>query len=860
IEANARLQVEHTVTEEVLDLDLVKLQLQLASGCSLTDLGIDQPHVPAPRGFAIQLRINTETLEPDGTVRPSAGVLTAFELPSGRGVRVDTAGYVGYRTNPNFDSLLAKLVGHSTSVDFADAVATTYRALCEFKIEGVRTTIPFLQNLLRHPDFVAGRLTTRFVDDHLAELVAPADGVAHRRLFFEQPAAPARAGARVDTVDPLAVLAYGRADGEPSGNLIQPEPAKAPRPDEVAGPAGTVAVRAPMQATVGSIDVREDDLVREGQQLLVLNAMKMEHVIPAQASGIVRRIAVAPGDTLYEGEPLLFIEAQELGDEAAAGSVALALDAIRPDLAEVERRRAIATRDEARPAAVDRRHARGHQTARENIAQLCDPGSFVEYGAMAVAQGLQGTYAELLDYAPADGMIMGLGKVNGDLFDKEHSRCIVLHYDYMVLAGTQGGLNHRKQDRMLEVAAQLRAPVFYFTVGGGGRAGGGSRDGRTEGTDGAFAQRLGGGGGLATPTWNKLGRLSGLVPIVGINSGRCFAGNAALLGCCDVIIATADSNIGMGGPAMVEGGGLGVFRPEEIGPMSDQVPNGVVDIAVADEAEAVQVAKKYLSYFQGPLAHWECADQRLLRSAIPENRLRVYDVRRVIETLADTDSVLGLRRGYGLAMITAFIRIEGRPIGVVANNPAHLSGAIDSDAADKAARFMQLCDAFDIPLLFLCDTPGIMVGPEVEKTGIVRHSARMFVVGASITVPTFTIVLRKAYGLGAQTMGGGNHKLPVFTIAWPTAEFGGMGLEGQVKLGRIRDLEAVADPAERKALYDRLVAAAYERGSALNAAHVFEIEDVIDPADTRRWLVGGLETAAPVLPRAGKKRSCVDTW
>jgi acetyl-CoA carboxylase carboxyltransferase component len=399
--------------------------------------------------------------------------------------------------------------------------------------------------------------------------------------------------------------------------------------------------------------------------------------------------------------------------------------------------------------------------------------------------------------------------------------------------------------------------VVIFTEGGGGRAGGGSRNAAGSGST---SERVGGGGGMGIPTWNRLGRLSGLVPVIGVNSGRCFAGNAAILGCCDVIIATENSNIGMGGPAMVEGGGLGVFRPEEIGPMSVQEPNGVVDIAVRDEADAVEAAKKYLSYFQGPLDSWECADQRLMRGIVPENRLRIYDVRRVIETLADTGSVLELRRGFGLAMITALIRVEGRPVGVIANNPTHLSGAVDSPAADKAARFMQLCDAFDIPILMLCDTPGIMVGPEVEKTALVRHSARMFIMGASVTVPIFTIILRKAYGLGAMTMGGGSHKVPLFTVSWPTGEFGGMGLEGQVKLGRRRELEEVADPVERKALFDRLVDQAYERGQALNAAHVFEIEDVIDPADSRRWLLAGLKALPPVLPRAGKKRPCIDTW
>jgi acetyl-CoA carboxylase carboxyltransferase component len=316
----------------------------------------------------------------------------------------------------------------------------------------------------------------------------------------------------------------------------------------------------------------------------------------------------------------------------------------------------------------------------------------------------------------------------------------------------------------------------------------------------------------------------------------------------------------MGGPAMIEGGGLGIFRPEEVGPMDVQIRNGVVDIATNDEAEAVQVAKKYLSYFQGSIGNWECADQRLLRGIIPENRLRVYDVRAVIATMADTGSVLEIRRHFGPGMVTALIRLEGHPVGVIANNPTHLAGAIESDGADKAARFMQLCDAFDIPLLFLCDTPGIMVGPEIEKTALVRHACRMFVVGANVSVPFFTIVLRKAYGLGAQAMAGGSFKAPHFTVSWPTGEFGGMGLEGAVKLGYRNELAAVDNPAERKTLFDEMVARMYERGKALNSASHFEIDDVIDPVESRRWITAGLRSAPSQGPRIAKKRPCIDTW
>ncbi len=503
--------------------------------------------------------------------------------------------------------------------------------------------------------------------------------------------------------------------------------------------------------------------------------------------------------------------------------------------------------DDARPEAVARRRKTHQRTARENVYDLCDPGTFVEYGPLVIAaQRRRRTIEDLVQNTPADGLVAGIGSVNRDLVGEENANCILMSYDYTVLAGTQGQQNHRKKDRMFEIAEKQRLPVVFFTEGGGGRPGD---------TDGI------GVAGLDCLAFSYWGGLSGLVQLVGINSGRCFAGNAALLGCCDVVIATKNSNIGMGGPAMIEGGGLGIFRPEEVGPIEVQVPNGVVDIGVEDEAEAVKVAKKYLSYFQGPLKNWECADQRILRGIIPENRLRIYDVRAVIETLADTGSVLELRRHFGLGMVTALIRIEGRPVGLIANNPVHLAGAIDSAGADKAARFMQLCDAFDIPLLFLCDTPGIMVGPEVEKTALVRHAARMFVVGSSVTVPFFTIVLRKGYGLGAQAMAGGSFKAPLFTVAWPTGEFGGMGLEGAVKLGYRKELAAEEDPGKRTELFNEMVARMYQHGKAVSTATHFEIDDVIDPFDSRKWIMGGSVVGAASCCRvSGKKRPCIDTW
>jgi acetyl/propionyl-CoA carboxylase alpha subunit/acetyl-CoA carboxylase carboxyltransferase component len=851
IEANPRLQVEHTITEEILGIDLVRAQLAIADGATLHDLQLAQDQVASPRGHALQLRVNTEVMTADGGARPTGGAITALSLPSGPGVRVDTAAYGGMHTHPGFDSLLLKLVVHSTGT-FADAVARAARALSELEIEGLATNVPFLKRLVASPRFLANRIDTTFVEENAADLVRADEDTA---ISTVDPAAPAphapRAGAKVDRDDPLAVLAYGKDASSPLGAgrgrpVESAGVATAPVAHDVDVPDGTIAVRAPLQGTIVAVEVAMGDAVREGQALLVMSAMKMEHVVQAPLSGIVERLVVDENDTVPAGAVLVVLAPADVAAEATREVVARDPDHIRPDLAEVLARHAV-KHDASRPDAVARRRKTGQRTARENVDDLCDPGTFVEYGSFVIAaQRTRRPVDELIARTPADGLVAGLGRVNGELFDEARTQCAVLAYDYTVLAGTQGMQNHKKKDRLFEVAERLRVPVVFFTEGGGGRPG----DTDVQGV-----------AGLDCMAFHLFAKLSGLVPLVGINSGRCFAGNAALLGCCDVVIAAANSNIGMGGPAMIEGGGLGVFRPEEVGPMSVQVQNGVVDVAVADEAEGVRVAKQYLSYFQGRLSRWDVADQRALRHVIPENRLRVYEVRDVIETIADAGSVLELRRGFGPGMVTALARIEGRPLGIVANDPKHLAGAIDSPGADKAARFLQLCDAYDLPVLFLCDTPGIMVGPEIEKTALVRHCSRLFVVGASLTVPTATIVLRKSYGLGAQAMAGGSHKAPLFTVSWPTGEFGGMGLEGAVKLGFRKELEAIAEAKERKRVFDDMVARAYERGKATNTASHFEIDEVIDPAESRARVAGAFTSwPGPAWPRAGKKRGCIDTW
>ena len=613
--------------------------------------------------------------------------------------------------------------------------------------------------------------------------------------------------------------------------------------------AGLTQLRVPFAGTVLRVAVAPGDRVPAGAELVVLESMKMEHVVEAATPGRIDSVAVAPGDAVQTGDVLLSLTESEGPAVAAAEPLDTPQpDEIRPELAEL-RARVEATRDAGRPEATERRHAAGRRTARENVEDLCDPGSFEEYGALVIAaQRARRSTEDLVARTPADGLIAGIGRVNGDLFEPERSRCAVLSYDYSVLAGTQGQMNHKKKDRLFELVERLRLPVVLFAEGGGGRPGD---------TDMAVVT------GLDTEAFARFGALSGLVPLVGVVSGRCFAGNAALLGCCHVVIATPDATIGMGGPAMIEGGGLGVFRPEEVGPVAVQVPNGVVDVLCADEKEAVEVARRYLAYFQGDRRDWAAPDQELLRDVVPPDRRRVYDVRRALEGLADEGSVLELRPSFAPGMVTALARVEGRAIGVVANNPLHGAGAIDAGGADKAARFMQLCEAFGLPLLSLCDTPGFMVGPEAEETALVRHVSRMFVVGSSLTVPFACVVLRKGYGLGAQAMAGGSFHRPLFTVAWPTGELGGMGLEGAVRLGFRRELDLIKDPGEREAAFSAMVFRAYEHGKAVHVAEHFEIDDVIDPAATRARFVHALDACGPRTEWTSPgrpRRPFVDTW
>lgn len=580
-----------------------------------------------------------------------------------------------------------------------------------------------------------------------------------------------------------------------------------------------------MPGVVIAVQVSAKQIVRKGEPLLVLEAMKMENTINSEADGIIHRILVKEGETVKKGQELLFFQAKKIEDTAGPILEQIKETTTRPDLQTLQDRKQF-LEDEARPAAMAKRKGRGQVSARQNLQQLCDEGTFKEYGGLVVAaQRSRRSEEDLMQNTPADGLISGTASINRACFDGKLQPCLVMAYDFTVLAGTQGMFNHHKMDRMLGLAAKNKLPIVLFAEGGGGRPG--DVDVQTV-------------AGLHIMTFFSYAQLDGIVPRISIVSGYCFAGNAALAGASDIIIATQNSSIGMGGPAMVEGGGLGRFHPKEIGPVEVQSTNGVIDILVEDEPAAIRVAQQYLSYFQGSFEAFETADQHLLRQMIPLNRKRVFDLRQLIEILADKDSVLELGASYAKSMYTGFIRIEGQPMGVIANDAQYEGGAITSEGAQKAARLMRLCQSFDLPILSLVDTPGIMVGPTAEQSGTVRHAAELFKLGAKLKAPLFAVVLRRGYGLGAMAMTGGSFHAADFIVAWPSGEFGAMGLEGAIKLGYRKELEAISDPTARKALYDKMLAQAYDRGKAINMAAFLEIDDVIDPADTRSWIAAGL--------------------
>lgn len=725
------------------------------------------------RGVAMEARVVHRAA-------PDADRLTRLHLPRGPGVRVDTHAVEGCRLAAGYDPLLLKVIVHDEDGDAERAAKGLERALGELAIGGVATDVERLREIASDPLLPAGELTTGWLDG--VETAVPSD---------------------------------------------------AAEPD----PEGQVSAVAPVTATMVAALVAPGDRVRRGQPVAVLETMKMEHEVRAPRTGWVGSVQRSVGDAVAEGDVVVILTRDPVGDGDAHVDAA---EPDRRDLDDVLRRHGVVL-DAARTDAVARRHATGSRTARENVADLCETGTFREYGPLVIAaQRSRRPVAELERETPADGVVAGFGTLRGIV----RPAIGVLAFDYTVLAGTQGLQGHKKVERIFEVARRRRTPVVVYAEGGGGRPG--DVDNLAKAT------------GMDLATFVALGRLNGIVPTAAIVNGRCFAGNAALAGACDLLVATRSANLGMGGPAMVEGGGLGRFRADEIGPAEMQARNGVVDVLVDDEAEATEVVCRYLGYFGGAVEDWSCLGQDDLRTVVPESRRRSFEVRELVRVLCDTDSVLELRSHFGRAVVTALARVEGRPLGVIANDGAHHGGALDSDGADKMARFLQLCDAHGLPVVTLSDTPGFLVGPEAEKQATVRHVSRLFVIGPNLDVPLCTVIVRKAYGMGGQAMAGGGFRVPDAIVAWPTGELGAMGPEGAVRLGFRRELEQIEEPEERRERYEALVEDYVSMGRAVNAASVFEVDDVIDPAETRSWIVQSID-AYDWSARTDRPRR-IDTW
>ena len=808
MEVNPRVQVEHTITEELTGIDLIRAQINVFCGLSIQDQNLTEVNKIGKRA-SIQARLNMESYDSKQQLIPSIGTIKEYDIASGPGIRVDGAGKVGFKNNGLYDSLLAKVIATS-DFGLSEAIRKLKFTLGMSSISGIETNKNLIIEVLNQENIGNGSVNISSIDMKIEKYLQKLKNNSQKIVIKDKPS---------------EVPYEPQNENSLSENAIQSE----------------------LVGTVISVKAALNKKIKQGDTVLIQESMKMHHPIKANISGYISKFFVDVGDTVSIGTPLFeFIPVIEKSQNKLKTGKSKKSKAIRKDLVDLIERRKL-TLDENRSIAVKKRKKLGKRTARENIKSLIGQNDFFEYGDLVyAAQRSRRSLDDLIKNTPADGLITGVSFVNSDLFDKEKTKTAIMHYDYMVLAGTQGINNHKKLDRMIDVIRGLKTPLIFFCEGGGGRPG------DVDAGDQNIA-------GLNIPSFHDFARLSGLVPLVGIGSGRLFAGNAALLGCCDIIIGTKDLNLGMGGPAMIEGGGLGVYKPEEVGPTSVQYPNGVIDILVDNEDEAVETAKKYLSYFQSDLKTWKAPPAENLRTIIPENRLEVYDIRDVIDNIADIGSVLEIKAGFAKGMFTGFIRVKGKPWGLIANNPLYLAGAIDSNGADKASRFIKLCENYNIPILSLCDTPGMMVGPEVEETGLVRHCCRMFLAGANVTVPMVTIVLRKAYGLGAQAMAGGSFMAPQFVVGWPTAEIGAMGLEGAVKLGYRKELEAETNEEKKESLFKKLVDELYEKGKAINAASLLEFDTVLDPIESRNWISMVIESPADNSMKATKNRY-IDSW
>ncbi len=832
MEANPRIQVEHTITEQINGIDLVDLQLQVALGRTLADLDITR-EPPPPRLTSIQLRINAESFRQDGTAQPETGTIRQGHFPTGAGVRVETAleGGRQYAVSPLFDSLLAKLI--VTSSSYGSALRLARWAIDETRIVGCRTNQAFLMALLDFRSVQEGKSNILTIQENFEALY-----IATQQ--FED-----------------ALSAKGDRTSEEATTSPVEDGAKIERP------AGSEELLALVTGIVLSVKVREGDKIAAGQELVVLEAMKMEHSVRSAYNGTVVKVAVTQGQQVNAGDALIFTSSDD--DSSSTNTHDLVEtenpEKLRPELTELNERKAF-LRYAGREEDVAKRHANGYLTGRENLDLVVDKDSFIEYGDLVVAaQRKRHPISHLIARTSGDGIIVGWAKINC------HPVAVVIG-DYLVLAGTQGYLHHQKLDRIFQSVIDHPAPLVLYAEGGGGRPGD---------TDGLSVS------GLKTPSFALMGEIKARgIPSVAVVNGYCFAGSAAFLGTCDIIIATRggskdapsrkSTTIGMGGQAMIEGGGLGRFEHEHIGPVHVHMRSGGIDVLVDTEVEAAPLVRKIVALFTYPhLPPAESpytSDPLRLRTAVPplSSRRRAYDVRHVINLLLDDDSFIEFCPEWGLSVLTGFGRINGHAVAIMASNSSSpLGGALDIASGAKVNRLLRLLVRLGgMHLLSLCDTPGFMVGPDFERSIEAQgagstyrcfgdwfaNSQEFAVLGGRV----LGVVLRNSFGLGAQAMLGGGSLKNSMCVAWPSGVFGGMGIEGAVRLGYRKELEGINDLEERKKREQEMIDYMYSEGKALNVATVAEIDSVIDPATTRKWLEQMIDVLPQRVPRYIKAR------
>ncbi|GGV10962.1 pyruvate carboxylase [Actinomadura cremea] len=816
IEANPRLQVEHTVTEEVTGVDLVQAQIRLADGASLQDVGLER--APAPEGFAVQVRVNLETLDDGGAPRPRAGTLSAFVPPTGPGVRVDTYGYPGYRTSPRYDSLIAKVIARGAT--FEAALGRAYGALGEFHLEGVPTSIPLLQSILRHPDVAEGNWTTTFVVDHLAELI---EG-DHRRLYFEERPSEETPSTATPQAPPSGQATAPEAPETPE-TPAAPETPTAPKPPQP--PEGTDAVVAPMQGTVVTLEASEGDRVAPGARLMVLEAMKMEHVVRAGSGGIVRKVVPAKGDLVDEGAPLFFVEPADVTGAAAERETADAGWAA--EVEEIHRRREFAHRMGG-PEKVARQHASGRLTVRERVELLVDPGSFAEIGSLTGFAEHDGD-GRLTSLLPAN-FVAGTARIDG--------RKVVLGADdFTVRGGSGDAAIHAKQVYSEEYAREMRLPVVRLLDGA---SGGGSVK---------MAQEAGFTYVPVNPAWDAVVDNMSLVPVVAACLGPTVGLGAARLVMSHLsVMVEGIGQLFTAGPPVVRGGTGEDLTKEELGGAGIHRNNGAIERFVHTEEAAFDVIRRFLSYLPGSVFELppvspgsDPADRRAddLLTAVPRNPRAPYRIDPILDAVFDAGSVFRYAE-YGGATVTALARLDGRPVGVIAADP--FKGATMSvEGAQAVTRLVDLCETFHLPIVSLTDQAGMTIGSSAERRATIRHGARAIAAVYQARVPQAELILRRVYGVGGA--GIVNRHRPGRSWAWPSGDWGSLPVQGGVEAAFRAHLQNAEDP-ERE--LERLRAQLAAITSPFRTAERFGLQDLVDPRDSRALLCDWVRDAYRLLP------------